>query len=354
VSSNRLTIYENSITKERLEISLPLTRKVDIDELRKQIGLPEYVDVSDFQMQKAIVILWASRNATRFVESVRGSILPLALFGGGAFRVQCPSLNSKGSLHRRLNDLDFITLSEYGSDVVRMLCNMASTCGTMFFHGLSSSDRRLNALRGGKRYRVRAVNDLGPDGVPIPGMLDIICDSLDFCHKINVREDVSRGPLTLSLENLLLSKTQLIMKVPKEHVSDSNSIRVIGDFRNQYVLLGMELKDTCDVLGLLCDHGVGEAENEFRLAKIRDTLKQDWGLAKTVVLNLRNMHERLHAISGRLGMVPNQEQTIRTRLSEILGTADEAFMKAKRPILSPWKQWWQDVEEPVLSGTKVE
>ena len=74
------------------EVELPLTSKVNPEEIRDKLGLPSYIDLDYFPMKSALVILWAAMNAPRLHESypkafekrVSKNLIPALLFGGAA------------------------------------------------------------------------------------------------------------------------------------------------------------------------------------------------------------------------------------------------------------------------------
>ncbi|MFQ5836627.1 MAG: hypothetical protein ACE5HG_02125, partial [Candidatus Bathyarchaeia archaeon] len=45
------------------EVELPLTSNVDPEEIREELGVPSYVDMSYFPMKSAMVSIWAGLNA---------------------------------------------------------------------------------------------------------------------------------------------------------------------------------------------------------------------------------------------------------------------------------------------------
>jgi hypothetical protein len=50
------------------EVDLPLTSHVDPCELRKDLGLPSYIDLNYYPMRSAMVTIWAAVNAPRLHE----------------------------------------------------------------------------------------------------------------------------------------------------------------------------------------------------------------------------------------------------------------------------------------------
>ncbi|MGO9643731.1 MAG: hypothetical protein ACLPY5_03170 [Candidatus Bathyarchaeia archaeon] len=341
-------IYENPITHEKFEIKAPLTCLVDPVRLRDQLGIPDYVNPQEsFQIRKALVVLWASRNGknNEFVNSPFP--LSVALFGGGGFKLHCPSANRTGPFSRKIGDLDFITLKSDGESLVKVLCGLESLSGNMFFHSLTSGDRMFNNLRGQSRFRLHGIKDIGENGEPISGVVDILCDYLKFCHKLDIREEIHRSDsnfFTIGLENLIISKTQYIRKVKKDELPNSERSRILGDYDKKHFIVGMERKDMIDVAAALLDHELGDDADEISISRLESKLKQDWKLAKTVCMNLRNMYDRFGSITMSSGIKEDQTNAIRNRLTQILDGLGQDYRTRKGFLV---KQWWEDVEDQI-------
>jgi hypothetical protein len=340
-------VYENPAMQERLEVQAPIRSLVDVQELARELGIPDYTDLDGFQVRKAVVTLWACKHPEKSAANESPESFNVALFGGGAFKLHCPSAN-KGPFARKIGDVDFATLKENGKNLVEILCGLSEKFGNMFYHGIPATDKRFNALRAHSRYRLRTIKDLDANDVPIPGILDIFCDQLVFCHKLDVREelkDVNGNCYTIGLENMLIAKAQMIKLAPK-HTANLDQNRILGEFDNRNLLLGMETKDLQDVAAELLDHEIGHGFDKINLDVLGPKLKQNWGTWKTVTMNLRNMHQKLPSIISTFGGQKEQEQIIEERLATILEAIDGRY--AARKSLSLGKQWWEDVEEQAL------
>ena len=339
-------IYQNPAMQEKLEVKAPIQSLANIEELRPEIGIPDYVDLSNFQMTKTVVALWASRHPDRIVEGAIEEPLKLALFGGGGFKLHCPSAN-KGPFSRTIGDVDLVTLKENGKLVVQILLNLSEKCGSMFYHGITSADRRFNTLRFGMRYRIHTIQDIDEQSVPTAGLIDIFCDKLTFCHILDVRDELSqvdRHVFTIGLENLIISKAQLIKCVANDEASDINQNRIMGEYDKNHLLVGMETKDMRDVGAALLDHDLGEGGEKISIDVIGRKLRQDWGMWKTVTMNLKNMQNRLKPITDAFGAKKDEQEVIEERLAKIVQELEGKYA-ARKKTFSFNKQWWQDVED---------
>lgn len=341
-------IFENSALQEKLEVKAPLQSLVNIEELKREIGTPSYVDLSNFQMMKAVLILWASKHPDRFIEGATSEPLRVALFGGGAFKLHCPSAN-KGSFSRQIGDIDLATSKKNGKLLVKVLCNLAEKSGSKFFHGITSADKRFNGLRGGTRYRVHTIKDIDEEGAPIGGLADIFCDRLTFCHTIDVREELNEvgdNFFTIGLENLIISKTQLIKSVVKDEVTEFETNRILAEFDKKHLLIGMEIKDMQDLAAALYDHDLGDGVDKINVDILGRKLQKDWGMWKTVTMNLKNMWERPRLITDVFGADKEQLELINEKLAKIIEQLNGKYAAKRNFTLT--KQWWEGVEEQVL------
>jgi len=339
-------IYENSATQEKLEVTGPLRSLVNVEELRQDIGLPDYIDLHDFQIRKIVVALWAFRYPSALIPGATKEPLKVALFGGGAFKLYCPSAN-RGPFSRKIGDVDFVTSKASGALVLKILCGLSEKFGGLFFHATSASDRRFNTLRARKRYRVHTIKDIDENGLPIPGLMDIFCDKLPFCHTLDVRDELRETEnhnFTIGLENMIISKAQLIKRVPKDKSANVDQNRTLGEHGKNYFLIGMETKDMRDVAAALLDHELGEGKDRINIEIMGRKLRQDWGLWKTVTKNLRNMQNRLEAITEVFDAEKKQQEIIGDRLEKIVEQLEGKYAVRKGPLAFS-QQWWEEVEE---------
>jgi hypothetical protein len=339
-------IYENKDTQEKLEVEVPLQTLINVTDLRNELGIPEYFDLNNFQATKIVAALSAFSHPDKMTQDAKGAALKVALFGGGAFKLYCPSANN-GPLSRRIGDVDFVTLRENGKQVVETLCAMGERCGSMFFHGVTELDKRFNALRTGMRYRIHTIKDTDENGNPVPGPMDILCDKLTFCHIIDVRtelEETDKHLFTIGLENLIISKAQYITTVSTSQASTVDPTRIMGEYDKKHLLLGMELKDMRDVSAALLDHDLGEGPQKINVDVLGGKLRQDWGLWKTVTMSLRNMHQKLDAIFSSFGAGKEDQAVVHERLARIVEQL-EGRHAVKKGMFGFNKQWWEDVED---------
>jgi hypothetical protein len=203
-------------------------------------------------------------------------------------------------------------------------------------------------MRHGDRYRIRTIEGMAEGGIPIVGVMDILCDRIDLRHEIKVKdafEMYKENLYTIGLEYLILSKTQFIMDYPKEKLDKlgehKQEYRILPyhNYANDKVVLGMEDKDVKDVCAIFLDHSIGNGIGEISSDKLRKVLKKDQKLALTATLNLENLAE--HDILKRW-VKKSEAATITDRIQTLLKGLPKVDKKWDKP-------WWNTaVETPVI------
>ncbi|MBC7130915.1 hypothetical protein H5T51_06835 [Candidatus Bathyarchaeota archaeon] len=339
------------------EVELPLTSHINPEDLRKELEIPDYVDMKYFPMKSAIVTLWAAVNAPRlheifpkvFEKRISKKPITALLFGGGAVKIHCKSANSDSSLARDIKDTDYIVPKKQGVEFYRLLLSMDRAFGTCYKSFATANDRRFNAWRHGERYRVTTINGVNYDGTPTITVLDIFCDKIQLRHKVEVKEEFERyreNLYTIGLEALILSKAQFIFDAPKEVAKalkeHNQDYRILNYpyYDKDKIIIGMEEKDVKDVCAIFLDHDLGEGAEAINPEKMQKTLKKDKRLALTVTLNLRNIIEKTHVI----------ERWLSKRDTAKVVDRIEALLQELPVIDKKWnKPWWDTaVETPQI------
>jgi hypothetical protein len=354
--SEKVTLYTD-VDGTKFEVDIPLTSNVDFEKIREELGVPSYVDVDYFPMESAIVSIWAALNAETlhkryshaFQKRVSKKPIPVLLFGGAAVKMHCERANGVGALSREIKDTDFIVPKKQGLDFYKLLLGMDKAFGTRYMSFSTKSDRLFNALRHGERYRIRTIKGVTEEGVPIVGVMDILCGHISLRHKIEVEDafkEYKENLYTIGLEYLILSKAQFIMDLPRERLGEleecGQSYRILSYpyYAEDKVVLGMEEKDVKDICAIFLDHPIGNKREEINPEKISKVLKRDQKFALTVRLNLGNLVERRDVLLRWL------------RKSEASTVADriEALLKDLPRVEKKWnKPWWNTaVETPII------
>ncbi|MCW3976460.1 MAG: hypothetical protein NWE77_00845 [Candidatus Bathyarchaeota archaeon] len=349
-------LYED-VDGTTYEVELPLTSNVDPEEIREELGVPSYVDMNYFPMKSAMVTIWAALNAKelhkRYPEAFKKRVskkpIPVLLFGGGAVKIHCEDANGRGPLTRKLKDTDYVVPRKQGLDFYKLLLNMDEAFGTMYKSFKTKSDGLFNAMRHGDRYRIRTIEGMAEGGIPIVGVMDILCDRIDLRHEIEVKdafEGYKQNLYTIGLEYLILSKTQFVMEYPKEKLDKlkehKQEYRILPypHYADDKVVLGMEDKDVKDVCAIFLDHSIGNGIEKISSDKLRKVLKKEQKLALTATLNLANLAEKPDIL--KKWVKKSEAATITDRIQTLLKSLPKVDKKWDKP-------WWNTaVETPVI------
>jgi len=339
------------------DVELPLTSKVNPNNIAAKLGLPSYIDMSYFPMKSAVVTIWAALNAAElhefypsaFGKKVSNKPIPVLLFGGAAVKIHCQHANGDSPLTRGIKDTDFIVPKKQGADFCRLMTGLENAFGTCFKSFRTKSDMIFNAMRQGNRYRIRTINGVDEQGMPTVTSLDVFCDSISLRHRVAVEEAFERNKenlYTIGLENLIMSKTQFIMDYPKQKIKELEAcnceyrILPYPYYAEDMVVLGMEEKDVKDVCAIFLDHPVGKGNEEIDADRMKKALEKDSKMALTVTLNLRNLAEKPETLAR--WMKKTDAATVADRIQTLLKTLPNIDKKWNKP-------WWDTaVETPII------
>jgi hypothetical protein len=336
----RVELVIDPLRRETVTVSLPLRLRRPVEDSLRTLGISPAVDLSDPIVAKAVALADAAR--------ARDPAFRFAVFGGTAYRLTCPISNDpRSGLRHELHDLDLAVRLKDIRELRRFLGSVAAEAGSALTFFETAGDRIFNSLSGGRRLRWHMTVAERESGVVL-GTLDLVADSFEFCHRIDVREDVEHAPehaWTLGLAHLLLTKGQFIQRIPLDAAS-AVSDRVLEPFGKRAVVIGPEPKDVRDILALLHDHGLGEGHDEISLRELSGRLEEDWGLWKTFGLNLA-MIARSPVLAG----LPSELRArILPRLTELQRVVASCSPRRRLGFLGG--PWWQEVDStPPVDAT---
>jgi hypothetical protein len=314
--------------------------RTPVEEARRGLGLPDWVDLSDPIVAKAVGLLAAARRADPPVH--------LAVLGGVAHRMRCLASNRTDlALRRALHDLDIACLHKELPAVRAFLASLHQTegSGLQFFE--SSGDRIFNSLGEGRRLRVHMVLDQRAADVGL-GSVDLLADEFRFCHRLDLKTEILAAPTqqgTLSPALLLLTKMQFIQRIPGED-RDKVPERVLAPYGRHDVVIGPEAKDVRDVLALLLDHPIAETPEGISPGRLTGLVSHDWGLWRTVTLNLEMILR-----SPILKELPDAARgQVRSRVDALRDMF--CALTPKRRFGFMGGAWWEEVDsQPSVDAT---
>jgi hypothetical protein len=326
---------------ERVPIELPLSYRVPVDQVREELGVSPAVDLSDPIVAKAVALMGAARRADPPAR--------LAFFGGTAHRLSCPASNAADlGLRHELHDIDVAVLLKEAPSFRRFLAGLGEREGSGLTFFETPGDRIFNSTSDGRRLRWHMVV-VQQDSEVVLGTLDIVADEFEFCHRFDVREDValaSSNGWTLSPTHLLLAKGQFIQRIPEADTALVKD-RFLEAFGRHQAVIGPEAKDVRDILALLHDHPLGEGRGEISPRELTRLLRSDWGLWKTIGLNL--------GMVGRSPILTSLRPDARARIGDRLRQLQSliASIAPKRRLAFLGGAWWREVDSTPATDTTV-
>ena len=188
-------------------------------------------------------------EAQRIISAANERKIILRLLGGIAFALRSPSAKTE-RLKRHYVDIDVMGLRKQRKDINELFLELGYTPRTTF-----------NAMNGHSRL---IYNDIGNER-----RVDIFLNTFEMSHKFDFTDRMKLHNLTLPLADLLLTKLQV------------------------YEITEREYKD---VIALLKDFNFGTNDddpNAINAKYIAKLTSEDWGLWRTVTLNLERIENSL-------------------------------------------------------------
>lgn len=248
-------------------------------------------------------------EALSIVVDTHERSMVVRLLGSLGVRMHCPETSElHDQLDRRVKDIDVVCRKQDRNELRDFLEARGYEV-----------DRNILIAMEGTRYVFRH-NELDVE-------VDVFVDDLDFNHVVPVRDRLVRHPLSISLEDLVLHKLQVVRPTA-------------GDHKDLYALLAVH-----DV------GGDGDQEVIDR-GHIGSVLASDWGFHRTATENLERFRTMLPDLEESLDLPPIAEAT-RDKVDRRVHAVQEAIAEAPKSLR--WRlrakvgerlQWWQDVDDP--------
>ena len=153
--------------------------------------------------------------------------------------------------------------------------------------------------------------------------LDVFVSTFEMCHVLPVGEHLDRDPLTVPLADLLLTKLQIV---------------------------SLNAKDRSDAYAVLLEHELGSGDVEsIDAARIADLCARDWGLYRTLQINL----ERLGTALPESRLSDDEQRVIAARLTGITAAIEAAPKSVKwkaRARVGDRVRWYEEPDEVEQGG----
>lgn len=235
-------------------------------------------------------------EARRLVGAALGAACTLRVLGGVAVALRCPSAQQV-PLARPYADIDLVAPRREARSVKDLL-------GSLGYH----EDPAFNALHGASRLWFWDPTN--------QRQVDVFLDVFEMCHRLDLSERVRMPGETLPLADLLLCKLQVVQTNEK-------------DFK--------------DIIALVTDHDITEAQEEIDLAYIAGLTGRDWGLWRTATMVAERTVEFARGLNGLTSY-----DMVRSRLDhlcEALGRSPKSRGWRLRARVGDRVTWYELPEE---------
>jgi hypothetical protein len=235
----------------------------------------------------------------RLMDASDRQNLNLRLIGGLAIRVHSPSATHR-TLRRDYPDMDFVVPKK----LKRKLDGFFADLGYV-------PDKNFNLLNGDRRQIFFDAQS--------GRRIDVFVGDFEMCHKLPMRNRLNSHPITIPLAELFLSKTQIVE---------------------------LNRKDVLDIISLLLDNEVGFTDDTINMDRIARLCLKDWGLYKTLTINLSKVESVL--VNENPGLSDEDTQRVLERINtirRILDRAAKSILWKMRDRLGTRLRWYTEVEE---------
>lgn len=225
------------------------------------------------------------------------------LLGAVAFYIHCPTYGYfQHEAQRHFTDLDFAAYFSHNTAIRKTFLKLGF-----------EEDREVAVVFA----RQRLIYNM--PGTPLH--VDVFFDKLDFCHPIPWAGRLEVDSPTIPLAELLLEKMQIVQINPK---------------------------DVIDTIMLLREHALDNSDRDtINARRIAVMCAKDWGLWRTVTMNLRKVGE----ISKDYTWLDDSDRTVvLERLDQLLTMIDVEPKPAAWTIrnkIGDRVKWYKDVHEVV-------
>jgi hypothetical protein len=233
-------------------------------------------------------------EAGRIAEAAKKAGVKVKLLGGAGIHLHSPSA-ARPPLKRKYGDLDYAISKKDRKGVLALFPSLGYEANDRF--NLMNGDTRLYFYDNGHSRQV-----------------DIFIDVFKMSHVIDLRDRLDGDGPCATPADLLLSKLQIYE---------------------------INRKDLIDVIALVQDHPIGEGDDAIDARYVARLACQDWGLCRTVQLNIPKLLQTLDELDV-------DRDLVRSRVTEIKAAIDAGPKPLKwklRAQVGDRLQWYELPEE---------
>jgi len=241
-------------------------------------------------------------EAGRIGAAAKKAGVKVKLLGGAGIHLHSPSA-AKPPLKRKYGDLDFATSKQHRKGVLELFPAL----------GYEANDR-FNLMNGDRRLYFYDANN--------GRQVDIFIDVFKMSHVIDLRGRLEDDGPCATPAVLLLSKLQIYE---------------------------VNRKDMIDVIALVLDHPIGGGADEIDAAYIARMAANDWGLYRTVQLNIGKLTHTLDELDV-------DHDVVRARIDELWSVveAEQKPLKWRLRAQVGDRMQWYELPEEVRSPYQAE
>jgi len=236
-------------------------------------------------------------EADRMLAAAHERNVRVRLIGGLAVYFHADHVHP--ALARPYGDIDVATTKAEGRDLTELMTDLGY-----------EPARQFNALHGSRRLLFRDVHN--------ERKVDVFVGRFEMCHTIPITDRITLDAHTIPLAELLLTKLQVV------ELTD---------------------KDLRDLVALLHHHEVAEHDDDaINAAFVARLTADDWGLWRTVKLNVERVHEQI----GTLGLEHADEQRVLERIDTLWRRIEAEPKSTKwrlRDRVGDRKRWYEIPDE---------
>jgi hypothetical protein len=237
-------------------------------------------------------------EAVRLLAAAQQAGVRVRALGGMAIVMHVGELLHP-AFRRDIHDIDLATPKREGRKVADFLTDQGY-----------EPNKTFNAMHGARRLLFYDE----PNGRQI----DVFVGTFEMCHQLPLEQRLEVEPMTLPLADLALTKLQIVK---------------------------LNRKDAYDLYSLLLTHEVSDHDDDTINSKwIAELCGRDWGLYRTVQLNLQRLRDELQIPE----LTPEEHETIRGRIGQIEAAIEQAPKSGKwkmRARIGDRVRWYEDPEE---------
>jgi hypothetical protein len=233
-------------------------------------------------------------EAGRIAEAAGKAGVRVKLLGGAGINLHSPSA-TRPPLKRRYGDLDYAIAKKDRKAVLSLFPSLGYEANDRF--NLMNGDTRLYFYDAGHSRQV-----------------DIFIDVFKMSHVIDLRGRLDGDGPCASPSDLLLSKLQIYE---------------------------VNRKDLIDVIALFLDHPIGQGDDAIDASYIARLACEDWGLCRTVQLNIPKLLQTLDELDV-------DREVVRSRVNELKAAIDAGPKPLRwrlRAQVGDRLQWYELPEE---------